>query len=291
MRDHLRSLKNAAWLGWQIESNWTSPLLFAIYVLIKPLCSSLLLVGMYYAARLATNQVPEAFLPYLYISNACYLLVGATAFGISHAVLSDREQYRMLKYIYISPIQLQTYLVGRGAAGAIQAVLGALINLSIGAFFFREVREGFLAHSTEWAYLALYLLIGFVMLIALGLILASILLNMARHGTFLSEGVAGAIYLLSGAVFPIAVLPVFLQWVSLTLPTTYWMEGMRRALLGRPPEGAIMLQSKLTSWEHHDLLIMLTLSTFVLVVISQVLFRWSERRAWRLGRIEETTGV
>jgi len=26
-----RSLKAAAWLGWQIESNWTDPFLFAVY--------------------------------------------------------------------------------------------------------------------------------------------------------------------------------------------------------------------------------------------------------------------
>ena len=35
-----RSFRMAAWLGWQIESNWTDPFLFAIYSIIKPLAGS-----------------------------------------------------------------------------------------------------------------------------------------------------------------------------------------------------------------------------------------------------------
>ena len=42
-----RSLRTAAWLGWQIESNWTDPFLFAIYSIIKPLTSAGILVVMY----------------------------------------------------------------------------------------------------------------------------------------------------------------------------------------------------------------------------------------------------
>ena len=35
--ESLRSFRMATWLGWQVESNWTDPFLFAIYVIIKPL--------------------------------------------------------------------------------------------------------------------------------------------------------------------------------------------------------------------------------------------------------------
>jgi len=292
MNNQSRSLRTAAWLGWQLESNWTSPWLFALYVIFKPLCSSLLLVCMYFAARIATDgAVPVAFLPYLYISNACYMLVGAVAFGMSYAVVTDREHYRMLKYIYITPVHLQTYFVGRGLAGAAEATVGALINLTIGALCFSDVRNAFAAHDTEWGWLFVYLVIGLTMLVSLGLIMASILLNMARHGMFLSEGVAGMLYLLSGAVFPIAVLPLVLRWMSLGLPPTYWMEGMRRALLGPLSTESPMLLSPLSSWSHAELALALFVSTSLMVLMALLLFGWAERRAWRLGRIEETTGV
>ena len=57
-------------------------------------------------------------------------------------------------------------------------------------------------------------------------------MELTRH-MFLSEGVSGVVYLLSGVVFPIGVLPSWIQALSLTLPTTYWLEGMRRALMSR----------------------------------------------------------
>ena len=54
-----------------------------------------------------------------------------------------------------------------------------------------------------WGWLAFYLLTGTVMLLALGMILAGVVLNMARHGMFLSEALAGAMYLVCGVVFPL----------------------------------------------------------------------------------------
>ena len=54
---------------------------------------------------------------------------------------------------------------------------------------------------------------------ALGLVLAGAALNLPRYGTFLGEAVAGVLYLLSGVVFPITVLPAWLQPVSLCLPS------------------------------------------------------------------------
>src|SRR5262245_11881477 len=147
MQEHRRTFRWGAWLGWQLDSNWTEPWLFALYVLIKPLAGSLLLVCMYYAAREAVpGRVPVEFLPYIYISNACYMLVGAVMFGMSYAVISDREHYRMLKYIYISPGRLQTYFLGRSISGAAQALLGGVLNIGIGMLAFPGVREALVRH-------------------------------------------------------------------------------------------------------------------------------------------------
>jgi ABC-2 type transport system permease protein len=42
-----RSFKTAAWLGWQIESNWADPFLFFIYSVMKPLTGAAIIVVMY----------------------------------------------------------------------------------------------------------------------------------------------------------------------------------------------------------------------------------------------------
>ncbi len=286
MRDHWRTLRWAAWLGWQIDSNWANPWLFLLYVLVKPLSGSLLLVCMYWAVRAATGgAVAPDYLPFLYISSACFMLVGGVTFGMSNAVVADRESYGMLKFIRIGPIPFRTYLVGRGLSRAAQAVVGAILTVGIGLALFPELRAALLADTVAWAWLLLYATVGTVMLVALGLVLAGAVLNMARYGMFLGEGIAGVLYLLCGAVFPIDVLPPWLQPVSWLLPPTYWLEGMRRAILG-----STGLQTTFAAWDHFQLAAALGGSTLLLCVGGHLFFRWSERRAWRLGRFDQLTG-
>lgn len=298
MLAHLRTLRLAAWLGWQLETNWASPWLFALYMLVKPVCGSLMLVCMFYAADQAAKggAVPAVgragiapeFLPYMYVSNACYGLVGSVMFGLSYAVVRDREHYRMLKYIYISPAHFQTYFLGRGAARGAEGILGGVLNIIVGLILFSQVRAVVDADSIDVPWLIVYLLLGSAMLWACGMILAAACLNMSRNGMFLSEGVAGIVYLLSGVVFPLQVLPGWVQPICLALPTTYWLEGMRRALMGPVPE---KLRGPLSDWSHAHLALLLFATTAVLVIAAQLFWRWSEARAWRMGKLEENAGV
>jgi len=286
MLSHLRTLRLAAWLGWQLETNWASPWLFALYMLVKPVCGSLVLVCMFFAARHATaGRVPAEFLPYLYVSNACYGLVVTVMFGLSYAVVRDREHYRMLKYIYISPGRFQTYFVGRGVARGLEGAIGGVLNIGVGLFLFSEMRRSV---GVDVPWLAVYLAIGSMMLWACGMILAAACLNMSRNGMFLSEGIAGLVYLLSGVVFPIGALPTWAQPICLSLPTTYWLEGMRRALMGALPS---QFAGPLATWSNGELALMLIATTAALVAAAQLFWNWSERRAWRSGHLEENAGV
>src|SRR4051812_50077520 len=46
LADTVRNLRTALFLGWRVEANWTDPLLFVIYTVVKPIASLLLLVVM-----------------------------------------------------------------------------------------------------------------------------------------------------------------------------------------------------------------------------------------------------
>lgn len=284
-----RTLRWSTWLGWQIESNWADPWLFALYLIVKPITGSLVLVCMFFAAR-AVVQTPPEFLPYVYVSNACFGLVGTVMFGMSYVIVSDRENYGMLKYIFISPATLQGYLFGRGIARALEGLLGGLVTVIAGLILFSEVRAS-VSGGIDWAWLFIYLTIGAAMLYAAGMILAAAMFNMHRNGMFLSEGIAGVVYLLSGVIFPLSELPRWLQSVAMALPTTYWLEGMRRALMGMPPEGSPLSKSPLTQFSNVQLALALVATTIVLSVFAQWFYRWNVRRAWRNGKIEEQSGV
>src|SRR4030066_1151022 len=129
----LRSFKTAAWLGWQIESNWTDPFLFAVYSIIKPLAGSGILVVMY--SVITNGDFASPIFSYIYLGNAFYIYVGAIMTGISWAVIDDREHYKTLKYMYIAPINIPAYLIGRGVAKFVVASISVLITLLFGASF------------------------------------------------------------------------------------------------------------------------------------------------------------
>lgn len=285
----LRTLRVSTWLGWQIESNWADLRLFVLYLVVKPVTGSLVLVCMFFAAR-AIVQTPPEFLPYVYVSNACYGLVGTVMFGMSYVVVSDRESYGMLKYIFISPIRFQAYLLGRGVARGLEGIIGGLVTVVVGLGLFTEVRDS-VANGIDWAWLMVFLAVGGAMLYSCGLFLAAAVLNMHRNGMFLSEGIAGVVYLLSGVVFPLSELPAWLRTIGLSLPTTYWLEGMRRSLMGMPPDGSALARSPLTQYSNIELAIALLITTVVLTILSQLFYRWNLRRAWRNGKIEEQSGV
>jgi ABC-2 type transport system permease protein len=281
-----RTLLLAFRLGWQLETNWARPWLFILYMFVKPICGSLVLVCMYYAARAAVpGRVPPEYLPFLYISNAVYSLVGLVMFGLSYAVIRDREHYRMLKYIYISPCDFRLYIAGRGLARMLEGLVSAAVTIAVGLALFAEMRQ-------EWrldvGWLAVFAALGVGVLWASGLMLAGMCLNLTRQGMFLSEGVAGLVYLLSGVLYPISILPAWLQGVALVLPTTWWVEGMRRALLGPVPES---LQSPLSAWSTAEVAGLLAITTAVLLGVAGIVWRWCERRAWRRGLLEENAGV
>jgi ABC-2 type transport system permease protein len=285
----LRTLHWSTWLGWQIESNWADLRLFVLYLVVKPITGSLVLVCMFFAAS-AVVTVQKEFLPYVYVSNACYGLVGTVMFGMSYVVVSDRENYGMLKYVFISPARFQGYLLGRGIARGLEGIIGGGVTVVAGLLMFTEVRNT-VAEGIDWGWLAVFLLIGAAMLYACGMFLAAAVLNMHRNGMFLSEGIAGVVYLLSGVVFPLTGLPAWLRTISLGLPTTYWLEGMRRSLMGTPPEGSNLSKSPLVAFTNGELALALAGTTVVLTAASQAFYRWNLRRAWRNGKIEETTGV
>jgi ABC-2 type transport system permease protein len=66
---------------------------------------------------------------------------------------------------------------------------------------------------------------------------------------------------------------------------------MRRALMGPVPASAPVLRGPLAAWSNPELAVMLLATTAALVLFALWFWRWNERRAWRLGKLEENAGV
>jgi ABC-2 type transport system permease protein len=275
-----RTLKSSAWLGWQIETNWADPLVFSIYSIIKPVSSAAILVVMY--SVITNGAFENAVFPYIYLGNAFYIYVGAVMAGISWAVIDDREHYKMLKYMYVAPIHIPTYLVGRAFSRFIFGSISVVITIAFGVLFLKVPLN---LPEVQWGLFFLSLFLGILMLIALGMILGSVSLVIVNHVWFLGEGVAGALYLFSGAIFPLEVLPSWLQPVGYAMPLTYWLELMRRAMIGSVAQAF----PTLADFSDLQLLGILAGMTLVFSVIAWFTFRYCDHRARELGYIDRTT--
>jgi ABC-2 type transport system permease protein len=275
-----RSFLMAAWLGWKIESNWTDPFLFAIYSFIKPLAGAAILVVMY--AIITQGDFQSPIFPYIYLGNAFYIYVGHVMAGISWAVIDDREHYKTMKYMYIAPIHFPTYLIGRGVAKFLVASISVVITITVGVLFLQVNID---LAQVDWLLFGVSLLIGVVLLAMMGLLLAGVTMMIAHHSWFLGEGVAGALYLFSGAIFPLDVLPAFLRPIGFAMPLTYWLELLRRSLVGSVAE-AFPTLSALTNYHLLAILVGLAL---IFAVVSVVVFRWCDYQARERGMIDMVT--
>jgi len=275
-----RSFKIAAWLGWQITSNWTDPLLFAIYSIVRPISRAAILVVMY--GVITQGNFTNPLFPYIYLGNAFYSYVFTVMNGVSWAVIDDREHYKTLKYMYVAPIRIPFYLLGRGVAGFLTASLSVIITILAGVLF---LHVSFDPLQADWLLFFVSLFIGIVMLAMMGLVLAAISLLVVRHSGFLAEGVSGVLFLFSGAIYPLEVLPAWLRPIGFAIPITYWLELMRRSLIGNVAQAF----PTLAGFSNLELLGILVGLSIVFGVASIFVFRICDRRARERGLIDRTT--
>jgi ABC-2 type transport system permease protein len=286
-----RAFRTAMRLGWQTEANWTDPLLFFIYSVAKPVGAALILVFM--VDIISGGQADPGFRAFVVIGSALWSFVVAGIAGLAWSVLDDRERYRTLKYLYVSPNSLLVLLVGRGAARIGIGAFGAVITLIVGALFLGLPFDLF---RIDWPLAVAAMVLGLVSILGVGLVLAAVVMQTRQDSWSYPEAVAGALFLLVGAVFPLLVLPAPVQVVGLLTPMTWWLEGVRHALFPGILSGIGGTGSVYTEWTGRltpstaEILLVLATSTAVVLAIGVLFFRWSEHRAKEKGLFDQITG-
>jgi ABC-2 type transport system permease protein len=288
--DTRRAFLTATRLGWLLEANWTDPVLFFIYSVAKPLASVLILVFM---VNVISGGGSAGLRAFVVVGSSLWSFVFSGVAGLGVAILDDRERYRMLRYVFVSPSDFIVVILGRGVARVAVGLAGAVISLAVGIVF---LGVDFDPGRIDWPVLAVAMALGLWAVVAIGVLIAAVCIQTRQESWQYPEAVAGALFLVSGAVFPLSVLPAFAQALGLISPLSWWMEGVRRALLPHAPSaigGQTSLFHSLTgAVEPGATTVLLALSaTGVLVTLAATLaFRRSERRAKDLGLIDRTTG-
>ncbi len=140
--------------------------------------------------------------------------------------------------------------------------------------------------AIDWPLLLLSAVLGLTAIASLGLIMGAWTLTMARHFWSVGDAVAGAMYLFSGAIFPLSVLPAWLRWIGFLLPVTYWLEATRRALLG----DRVASFDTLAFLSDQALLAILAGFAAVLLVVSAYFYRWALHTSKEKGLLDMESG-
>jgi ABC-2 type transport system permease protein len=176
--------------------------------------------------------------------------------------------------------------LGAGALGTIVALVFSVIVLGLRI----EVA------AIHWPLLVASIVLGIVPILGIGVLLAAVCLQTRQESWSYPDAFAGAMFLVTGVVFPLAVLPSALQWVGLVNPVTWWVEGVRQAVLPGGPSGIGGPSSVWTAVtgtgapDAVQIVIALFLTGALATLAATVLFRRSEHRARDLGLLDRTTG-
>jgi len=230
----LRTVKQAVWLGWKVETNWADPIVFAIYYLVRPVAGLLIVGFIFLIGSFVSGIIDSNLFTFLFIGNSFFIYVIQIMMTMTMLIHEDRAHYEVLKHIYLAPGSLSWYIVGRALNGVMNASVSLLLTLGLGIAIFQyglgiQVPINWL--GIDWGLLGLTLLLGIVCFMGMGFILCGINIMTSKVQFMLTEYVSGILYLFGGVVFLPEILPTWGQQISNALPVTYFLKTVRSSFL------------------------------------------------------------
>ncbi len=194
-----------------------------------------------------------------------YLTVALHTFDES---LQSARQNGTLENLLVTQTSLPVILAGSSLYPFVLLSLRTVIYLGWGAALF-----GFPVGNANWLGALLVLAASVLAFSGLGILSASYLL-VFKKGNPVNWAVIGVSSVVGGMMYPVSVLPRWLQFIARLTPVTYSLEGMRAALLGNA--------SFLELWPS---LAALLIFAVLLLPISFFFFSWALRRTKITGTL------
>lgn len=162
---------------------------------------------------------------YVLVGSSLILLWGTILW--SSATDIDRERWMgTFELLLIAPVPFPVTIFGKILGNMVLGVLTLLINVACGMLLF-----GLRVDVAEPGRLALTLAVALASFSGFSLMLA-LLFTLARGANSIANGLAYPIYLFSGLLFPLTLLPGWARAAGLVMPLGWAREAARWALLG-----------------------------------------------------------
>ena len=264
-------------LAWDQEGNWAPPLAYLAFALLAPIAGVMMLIFMYLVVMGKSTE--QDFLAFLVSGAAMFLFVRMMLQGAGNAVVEDREHYKILRYIYIAPVPFAVQIAGRTAVKFFIALVGSVMTI-VACNLILDIQ--FRDDGIRWGRLIGSMSLGLIGVSLIGWMLASTMLLVDRMGWIWAEGLSGLMFLASGAIIPLALLPKQIVWFGKILPMTYWIDLWRTALF----DNAVMAQPGISL---NNLWLWLWVSVIAWMLIASLWSKMCHYYAREYGMIEKET--
>ena len=212
-----------------------------------------------------------SFLLYLVLGSGLMGMWGTTIYGSSNSIGFDRWNGTMESTL-AAPIPLSWIALGRVLFNTFEGVINALFILVIGLVWFQV---GFGIANPGLFFLAS--ISTFLSLSAFGLLMCTVIL-LSRKGGFITNSMEIPVYIATGTMFPVSILPIVALPFAFLLAPTWGIEAIRLSAL----PGYTGLATNY--WTDMALL---AVETLAYLVLAFVLFKRVEGYAKRNGTLEE----
>lgn len=204
---------------------------------------------------------------------------GNTLYSSGYAIEFEKWQ-GTLEEVLVAPSKLLHVIAGRAVSNAVFGLTNMVAVLLVAAFAFRV--------SLGIADLFLFtvsLILTLLSVSALGLIFASAFV-LSRSAQALTNGLETPLYIVSGSMFPIALLPFWVHPVAYVLGPTWGVDAIRLATSSDYASQTFWVGMNVNVAIILDLTVMLII-TLAYAVIAAVLFKVVEKRARIKGTLVE----
>jgi len=184
-------------------------------------------------------------------------ILGNGFFGAGMRAVQDRET-NVLRRFKVAPVSAAPIIV----ASLVSGLVAFLPSVFLFFFFAATVYRMPLPHNLFS--IVLFISIGVIAFRAMGMIIAAVV-NSAQEANVLTQILYLPMLFLSGATFPLSIMPIWVQTVAQFMPATYLYQGTQAIMIG----GQGVLANLVAVFA-----LLITLA--VALIVGTKLFRWEK---------------
>jgi ABC-2 type transport system permease protein len=215
-----------------VKRYWSWELVWLVYSIADSLAVSYIGLGMEQISG-ASNIDGRMLVLYLVIGTLVWRFLSVIFYWITDLISIERWE-GTIEYTLMAPIRRLTHMAGQTFFAVTYSMFftGIILAVVVAMFDIDMSHANLLGGATM-------LLAGSLSFVGVGIMGSTLPLLFPERGSQMTHIIIAVLLLISGVYYPVDVLPIFLQKLSVFSPATYVLTGVRQSFLEGTPTSAL----------------------------------------------------